>query len=393
MPLTFDISRSLQFSSKIALCISLVILSLTISTGFFSVRAADVEELEAVRDGNSVCWQCDLSNSDLILLNAPGGTFTASNFQNRKLIGAHLAAANLNETNFSGADMRGISLVRAFISGADLTGAKLGPAEDNQMSDLTGARLVKTNLTKADLTLASLRGTDLSEAKLADAILTYADLTDSRFEPTSIPPASGMRHIEGLDSLWYQNSPGGLSDLRNAFKNAGMRQEERQVTCSLMRSYRQNIGGLEGQLLYVLFEATTDWGMSPQRPIKLMLMLIPIFAGVYAVAIAVPSKRGGVWRIWEKDRVDKGTGRDEPERLLERGLGLPLYALGFSVLSAFHIGWRELNVGTWIARLSPFEYILRATGWARSVAGVQSLISVYLLALAVLTYFGRPFEW
>jgi hypothetical protein len=36
--------------------------------------------------------------------------------------------------------------------------------------------------------------------------------------------------------------------------------------------------------------------------------------------------------------------------------------------------------------------MLRATGWVRTVAGIQSLLSVYLLALWVLTYFGRPFE-
>ena len=33
-----------------------------------------------------------------------------------------------------------------------------------------------------------------------------------------------------------------------------------------------------------------------------------------------------------------------------------------------------------------------ATGWPRSVAGLQSLLSIYLLALWVLTYFGRPFD-
>jgi hypothetical protein len=66
--------------------------------------------------------------------------------------------------------------------------------------------------------------------------------------------------------------------------------------------------------------------------------------------------------------------------------------LYFSLLSAFHLGWRELNVGTWIARLQFREYTLRATGWVRMVAGIQSLLSVYLLALWVLTYFGRPFE-
>jgi len=31
-----------------------------------------------------------------------------------------------------------------------------------------------------------------------------------------------------------------------------------------------------------------------------------------------------------------------------------------SILSAFHIGWRDLNVGSWIARMQPHEYTLQA---------------------------------
>jgi len=45
-----------------------------------------------------------------------------------------------------------------------------------------------------------------------------------------------------------------------------------------------------------------------------------------------------------------------------------------------------------MTRLQPLEYMLRATGWVRVVSGIQSLLSVYLLALWALTYFGRPFE-
>ncbi len=67
-------------------------------------------------------------------------------------------------------------------------------------------------------------------------------------------------------------------------------------------------------------------------------------------------------------------------------------AFYFSLLSAFNLGWRELNVGNWISRIQKNEYSLRATGWVRTVAGLQSLLSVYLLALWVLTYFGRPFD-
>jgi hypothetical protein len=57
-----------------------------------------------------------------------------------------------------------------------------------------------------------------------------------------------------------------------------------------------------------------------------------------------------------------------------------------------HLGWRELNVGNWISRMQPREYTLQATGWVRFVSGLQFILSVYLLALWALTYFGRPFE-
>jgi hypothetical protein len=67
-------------------------------------------------------------------------------------------------------------------------------------------------------------------------------------------------------------------------------------------------------------------------------------------------------------------------------------SLYFSLLSTFHIGWREFNVGSWMVRMQPREYTLRATGWVRMVSGIQSPLSVYLLALWILTYFGRPFE-
>ena len=45
----------------------------------------------------------------------------------------------------------------------------------------------------------------------------------------------------------------------------------------------------------------------------------------------------------------------------------------------------------WIGRLQPREFALGATGWCRTVAGVQSLLSLCLLALTVLCVFGRPF--
>jgi hypothetical protein len=64
----------------------------------------------------------------------------------------------------------------------------------------------------------------------------------------------------------------------------------------------------------------------------------------------------------------------------------------FSLLSAFHIGFREFNVGNWIARIQADKYTLEPTGWVRVVSGLQSLLSVHLLAIWALTYFSRPFQ-
>jgi hypothetical protein len=63
-----------------------------------------------------------------------------------------------------------------------------------------------------------------------------------------------------------------------------------------------------------------------------------------------------------------------------------------SLLSATNIGFEQFTTGDWIRRLQPEDYALEAVGWVRVVAGAQALLSVYWLALWVLTYFGRPFQ-
>ena len=67
-------------------------------------------------------------------------------------------------------------------------------------------------------------------------------------------------------------------------------------------------------------------------------------------------------------------------------------AMMFSLMSTFNIGFRGLDFGRWIRLLLKREYDIKPVGWARTVSGVQSLISVYLIGLWVLTYFGRPFD-
>jgi hypothetical protein len=120
---------------------------------------------------------------------------------------------------------------------------------------------------------------------------------------------------------------------------------------------------------------------------------------VYIFAQVNPGPNGGIWAVWDEHRIKQDEGCKEPQQLTDgfptgsSELSFVLLALYFSLLSATRIGWRDFNVGNWITRIQPHQYSLQATGWVRVVSGVQSLISVYLVALAILTYFGTPFEY
>jgi hypothetical protein len=82
---------------------------------------------------------------------------------------------------------------------------------------------------------------------------------------------------------------------------------------------------------------------------------------------------------------------DSPARIHHGDWRAYAAALFFSFLSAFHFGWRDINVGTWAQRLAPNQVNIDATGWVRSVSGVQSLLSFYLIVMWALMFFGNPF--
>ena len=129
-----------------------------------------------------------------------------------------------------------------------------------------------------------------------------------------------------------------------------------------------------------------------------MLCIAAIMTVVYFFAIHRQSANSsGLFRVWPSNRLEvsvDGVTLAESARAERLGGGILFsisWACYFSVLSAFYIGWRELNLGTWITRLQGSDYQLTANGWVRVVSGAQSMASVYLLAIGILTYFGRPF--
>jgi len=315
---------------------------------------------------------------------------------------ANLCQANLPVANLQGANLRG----------ADLQGANLGVA------DLQGANLGGANLQGANLPGANLQGADLLEANLQEAFLAKANLQEAVYEPKpeKLPAIWVLTDPSNhLDKLVFYNSPAALIALREAFKKGGMRTQERQLTYAIEHSkqlkawnpsgsWLEKLAGKSESLFnYVLFDLPSLYGMAPGRALLGLLGFIPCFSLLYWSMLRHASNRRGLWIIVPADRLTRGRGHEKVVRIqsrtaktwrgrLRNEYRLWRTSLYFSLLSAFSLGWREFNVGTWITRMQPREYTLRATGRMRTVSGIQSLLSVYLLALWILTYFGRPFE-
>jgi hypothetical protein len=310
----------------------------------------------------------------------PGCDLTGVELRGRLLDGSAAAQATVR------ANLIGATLIRTSMAGVHLKGALL-----------TDAKLVEAHLQNADLTDAIMNNADLTRADLEGARLDGAkmygiDLTDTVFEPASLPDVQSLVNAKGLKSLKWKHAPTMVIALRNKFKEAGMTREERQVVYSIMRGESATVSGVEQAFGYVLLELTTEWGVAPWRPLWILIALIPFFSMIYAGAIMMPPARGGIWRVWDKDRIEPALEHEAPTKLTIKNCRALTTALYFSVLSAFFVGWHEVNIGSWINRLSPREATLRGTGWVRTVSGVQSLVSVFLLALWIVCYFGRPFE-
>jgi Pentapeptide repeats (8 copies) len=155
----------------------------------------------------------------------------------------------------------------------------------------------------------------------------------------------------------------------------------------------------EGIFRKIAFDLTTRYGLDPARALLTVATIWALLIPVYSLPIwrrPRPKSGSGIYRIWPKDRVEVRDGKPtldnaaRVERLHSDGVAILGWSAYFSLLSAFQIGFREFNVGTWLTRAQPHNF--ESTGWIRSLAGLQSLLSVYLFAMWLLTYFGRPFQ-
>ena len=355
--------------------------------------------------------EADLQNADL-----EAATLESAKLQGANLRLAKLMQANLSRVNLNAADLRSANLTDAELSDATLINADLSWA------DLTQANLTHTNLSGANFTEALLINSNLSHAALKDTNFSQANLRNALYQPllNNLPNLVSLATSHNFRTIRFPVVEGtaALIELRSAYKNIGIRSMERSITAMVKIKQMQQTweaggwGYLESALSYLFFYLPSDFGAAPGRALIAFLMFVFLFTIPYYFSLFIRMKHSGIavtWSSRDKLYAMKKTQKFIDAKKLKKVIRkravlgwqaqcreqfrLVRIALYFSLISAFSMGWRELNVSSWILHLQKRDYQLKGFGWVRVLAGSQSLISAYLIVLWALTYFGRPFEW
>ena len=329
---------------------------------------------------------------------------------------------NLQWTNLVGQDLR-----NSIISGSGYKDiGPLGrPLADFRSANLIGIYAEKLMAVKTLLHSALLVGSDFPDADLSEAVLSYADLRWATFKrtrltgarmygakvdglvfeplPRLLPDIDSIAGAKGLEGLTYERDPAALLELRHAFDKSGFHKQARKITHAIWLTERRRLSRgslwerLESWVHLVFFEYTSQYSSAPYRPLIILFLLIPVFSLPYIFA-TIRGTKGGIWA----NRMDTAVNKKVLNRWVRIGyrvsrsphveyLRVIRICLCFSVICAFRIGFNQFDIGNWISRLQSRPYELRATGWVRSVAGWQSLVSLYLLSLSIICLIGRPF--
>jgi uncharacterized protein YjbI with pentapeptide repeats len=334
-------------------------------------------------------------------------------------IGYSQGGANLEGANFVGADLTGAYLRGIRLPFSNLDSARLQRA-DLAAADLSHASLMSANLREASLRNTTLEFAIVKDADLSDADVLVVDLCGATFEPKTLPSSvADLASIE-LSQVTYEFNPGALVQLRKQLRDSGFEEREREVTYAIKRREAEilrnacSLQALGSCLEYgfnrVFFDFTCQYGLRPGHALFLCLRLWAACSLLYLMFVIPPGGTSKLYRIYSETIGPKGDPSPPPRveaiefhevagptrlsRLrghLAQYFSLLRTAMFFSLMSAFNIGFREINFGRWLRLLTRTEFDIKAVGWARVIAGWQSLISVLLIALFLLTFFGRPF--
>jgi len=155
--------------------------------------------------------KANLSGSDLRGAYLSGARLPDTIFSGADLSGCDLRGVNLRSVNLHGVILRGVNLSGLDLSGLDLSGLDLSGLDIKgfdlsggepdfsfidvrddtiQVTNLSGASLLRAKLVGTNLSGANLTGTNLSEADLSRAKLMGADLTNANLKSAELTNAN-----------------------------------------------------------------------------------------------------------------------------------------------------------------------------------------------------------
>lgn len=341
--------------------------------------------------------------------------------------------------DFSHADLAYADLRYVSFDGADLTAADL------LASNLEHTRFlfdIESESKPPCYLVARLNGALLLGTKLAGSIFGPVDFAHAVFEPSSLPSAQYIASAQNLHLLTFATDPTALVQLRKSFRDSGFEQQSRQVTYALKRrqaeiellsccpsckpswpldtvdpivleagwgSLGQRASGSQRYeeiaqhcLAYVAnrigLDMTCQYGLNTLRPIKIgaaiWLICSLVFlgfvhhggaSGLYLVRAKGISLDPGVVDDAVQIRPDQASGLSA---LIWREFGLVRQTMFFSLMNGVNLGFKDIDLGRWLRLLPRREMDIRAVGWARTVAGLQALCTLYLVALWVVITFA-----
>jgi len=384
----------------------------------------------------------DLSYADLTHTNLNGTNLKGTNLQC-----ARLNPRGLNRTDLTDVDLSrtiipsmlhfdGTILVRASLKGQTLHGIRFSRADLTE-ADLSGADLTNAAFGDVNFRDAKLRGAILVHTNFSVAHLEGADLFGATYEVDSHPGTRSIAYAKNIEFMTYGSDPSSLARLRAEFKIAGFRDQERKITFALksrqVEALWETCENAKGNCFEYfvnryLFDLTSQYGMNPGRVLLTILTIFWVSTVLYwglihfskdsGLSINVPLDHGRTnLPLWLKADLSRGgqaikeSGIETkkgykvlPRQLhqfknlaycrewVRRERALLWVCFVFSLMSTFNIKFRDVDFGRWLRQLTTREYEIKAVGLARTVSGLQALLSVYFIVLLLVTYFGRPFE-
>lgn len=150
------------------------------------------------------CYGAKFIRANLSDATFESATLTNADFTNADLTDARLNRATLTGADFTGATLTEVVAFEVSAQNVNFTGANLTEAvfsySFSTSSNLSGAKFVRANLTKADLSYATLMGADFTDAVIMGADFGHTGLTLSQLRFTKSYTDRNLSGV-GLEGL------------------------------------------------------------------------------------------------------------------------------------------------------------------------------------------------